>query len=104
MKDFKNLYSKWMKALNERCDDESSWTYHIRFRVYQTPSAYAVQFSIGSGGKGKNSPTSWYDDSPYYNKDFRKLYLHILRRVQYFKADNDYAKELIINHYQVFND
>jgi hypothetical protein len=81
------FYMKWIPAHYERCPDPVAWTYHVKFRVYETSRSFAVQFSTGLGSKGAKSPRCFSNNKPVYRKDIEKLWRYVFEMLSYYKAD-----------------
>ncbi len=81
------FFSGWIPAELNRSPNPISWTYHVKFKVYETPKSFAVQFSRGIGGKGAAHPPGFSNSSPVYKKDLDKLWRYIFEMLDYYKAD-----------------
>lgn len=90
-----NFYINWIPAYYERCPNPIAWTYHIKFRVYQTSKNYAFQISTGIGGKDYTMPRSFSNTKPYYNKNLDDLWTYIYNVLNHYNVDIEYVNKEI---------
>jgi hypothetical protein len=93
-----NFYINWIPAYYERCPNPVAWTYHVKFRVYQTDKNYAFQMSTGIGGKGYKYPNAFSNGRPYYQKDLNKLWGYIFEILKNYNVDISYIEKEVKKH------
>lgn len=90
-----HFYSGWLHALHERCPDPIAWTYHLKFKVYETSKKFAVQFSHGIGNEGCNSPNCFSNNQPVYRDDLGKLWDYIFNHLESYNSEIEKVKKKV---------
>ena len=89
------FHSKWMPALDERCENPIAWTYHVKFKIYKTEKNYAFQLYIGIGSEGLSYPKSFSKNNPVYNKDLSKIWTRAFNVLRQYNVDLKIVEEQI---------
>ncbi len=83
------FHTNWKPALYERCENPVAWTYHIRFRVYETPNSFAFQFDRGIGSKGLETPRCHSRSTPFYSKKIESIWRRVFETLDLYKSDKE---------------
>ena len=94
-KTLKYFNSFWFKSLSKRCEDPNFWSYHLKFKVYETDKNFAVIFSFGVGSQFEETPSRYYNDTISYNKDINKLWKSIFKKLERYNVDTSLVKKEI---------
>ncbi len=89
------FHSKWVSALDKRCENPVAWTYHVKFRIYQTEKNYAFQLYHGVGSEGYSHPSSYFKGSPVYKNDINKIWEYAFNVLKQYNADLKLIEEQI---------